>query len=183
MMLTRPGAAAIHFGSRPKVLVKSAAVCRASSWRFTGGRKRGRTARPIRPPADKGGIEGFGRESYLGPGEPGSFFLRMAIQSMKTPKTSRTMPQMRLILMSSERRYIPASPLVAKPRTVMTSPTSENMRLIGQRMSRPMGCSFLSDYEVEHDARGDQHGAQRSEEHTSELQSLRHLVCRLLLEK
>src|SRR5205814_4404439 len=28
-----------------------------------------------------------------------------------------------------------------------------------------------------------QEGAQRSEEHTSELQSLRHLVCRLLLEK
>src|SRR5205814_10334594 len=27
------------------------------------------------------------------------------------------------------------------------------------------------------------HGEQRSEEHTSELQSLRHLVCRLLLEK
>src|SRR6476659_11075070 len=27
------------------------------------------------------------------------------------------------------------------------------------------------------------HGADRSEEHTSELQSLRHLVCRLLLEK
>src|SRR5437899_10061094 len=27
------------------------------------------------------------------------------------------------------------------------------------------------------------HGARRSEEHTSELQSLRHLVCRLLLEK
>src|SRR5262245_65018862 len=27
------------------------------------------------------------------------------------------------------------------------------------------------------------HGAGRSEEHTSELQSLRHLVCRLLLEK
>src|SRR5262245_64802319 len=27
------------------------------------------------------------------------------------------------------------------------------------------------------------HGRQRSEEHTSELQSLRHLVCRLLLEK
>src|SRR5437899_5316038 len=29
----------------------------------------------------------------------------------------------------------------------------------------------------------DQQGDQRSEEHTSELQSLRHLVCRLLLEK
>src|SRR5262245_63926277 len=28
-----------------------------------------------------------------------------------------------------------------------------------------------------------QHPAERSEEHTSELQSLRHLVCRLLLEK
>src|SRR5205814_8266372 len=30
---------------------------------------------------------------------------------------------------------------------------------------------------------GTKGGAQRSEEHTSELQSLRHLVCRLLLEK
>src|SRR5947199_4858523 len=29
----------------------------------------------------------------------------------------------------------------------------------------------------------DRSGARRSEEHTSELQSLRHLVCRLLLEK
>src|SRR5262245_64670401 len=29
----------------------------------------------------------------------------------------------------------------------------------------------------------DRQGPQRSEEHTSELQSLRHLVCRLLLEK
>src|SRR5437899_8644618 len=28
-----------------------------------------------------------------------------------------------------------------------------------------------------------EHGHERSEEHTSELQSLRHLVCRLLLEK
>src|SRR5205814_5143751 len=31
--------------------------------------------------------------------------------------------------------------------------------------------------------RGRQHRLSRSEEHTSELQSLRHLVCRLLLEK
>src|SRR5712672_3699563 len=30
---------------------------------------------------------------------------------------------------------------------------------------------------------GDQHAKQRSEEHTSELQSLAYLVCRLLLEK
>src|SRR5262245_64658373 len=34
---------------------------------------------------------------------------------------------------------------------------------------------------VEH-ALGDKEGIRRSEEHTSELQSLRHLVCRLLLE-
>src|SRR5262245_8759173 len=34
-----------------------------------------------------------------------------------------------------------------------------------------------------HRVRRDGRGAQRSEEHTSELQSLRHLVCRLLLEK
>src|SRR2546425_1686126 len=34
------------------------------------------------------------------------------------------------------------------------------------------------------DARGDsRHGSDRSEEHTSELQSLAYLVCRLLLEK
>src|SRR5205814_5783206 len=40
---------------------------------------------------------------------------------------------------------------------------------------------------LQRDASGTQEGvrkeAQRSEEHTSELQSLRHLVCRLLLEK
>src|SRR5262245_66183939 len=30
---------------------------------------------------------------------------------------------------------------------------------------------------------GEHHDGERSEEHTSELQSLRHLVCRLLLEK
>src|SRR5258705_9860836 len=34
-----------------------------------------------------------------------------------------------------------------------------------------------------HDPRGNRSTRQRSEEHTSELQSLRHLVCRLLLEK
>src|SRR5436853_3886317 len=40
---------------------------------------------------------------------------------------------------------------------------------------RDRGCAFGKS--VRHDAR------RRSEEHTSELQSLRHLVCRLLLEK
>src|SRR5437899_4146182 len=38
----------------------------------------------------------------------------------------------------------------------------------------------LGPHDVEHRA---EHVAERSEEHTSELQSLRHLVCRLLLEK
>src|SRR5689334_24554649 len=36
---------------------------------------------------------------------------------------------------------------------------------------------------VDHRARGRRPGAMRSEEHTSELQSQFHLVCRLLLEK
>src|SRR5438045_7169670 len=49
----------------------------------------------------------------------------------------------------------------------------------------------LGEGRVQHDrpqparehGQGHQPAAQRSEEHTSELQSLRHLVCRLLLEK
>src|SRR5437899_8741463 len=36
---------------------------------------------------------------------------------------------------------------------------------------------------ADHGNSGKSHGCGRSEEHTSELQSLRHLVCRLLLEK
>src|ERR1035438_2526244 len=47
----------------------------------------------------------------------------------------------------------------------------------------PSACRFYptcSDYM--HEA-VERHGARRSEEHTSELQSLRHLVCRLLLAK
>src|SRR2546430_13654352 len=36
---------------------------------------------------------------------------------------------------------------------------------------------------LERDQRGDRHDEQRSEEHTSELQSQSNLVCRLLLEK
>src|SRR5207302_4594466 len=36
---------------------------------------------------------------------------------------------------------------------------------------------------AEHEAKGDNEGALRSEEHTSELQSRENLVCRLLLEK
>src|SRR5258705_7145450 len=52
-------------------------------------------------------------------------------------------------------------------RTMITGPgASPNWRPAGQRLSRtPLA------------------GGGRSEEHTSELQSLRHLVCRLLLEK
>src|ERR1039458_10513037 len=44
----------------------------------------------------------------------------------------------------------------------------------GQRFTAGSGCGLGG---------GDRGGEGRSEEHTSELQSLRHLVCRLLLEK
>src|SRR5205823_11518077 len=44
-------------------------------------------------------------------------------------------------------------------------------KMIGTEVSGVVGYDFLSDYRV------------RSEEHTSELQSLAYLVCRLLLEK
>src|SRR5262245_66336606 len=47
------------------------------------------------------------------------------------------------------------------------SPSTPGPRATGSRVSRPRRTSSTA----------------RSEEHTSELQSLRHLVCRLLLEK
>src|SRR5205814_5320932 len=43
------------------------------------------------------------------------------------------------------------------------------------------GSALTQRYEIH--LRGAHEGGSRSEEHTSELQSLRHLVCRLLLEK
>src|SRR5258708_15438133 len=46
------------------------------------------------------------------------------------------------------------------------------------------GLEALNGYRIPHEAeRRDADGLQRSEEHTSELQSPDHLVCRLLLEK
>src|SRR5258705_13706756 len=45
------------------------------------------------------------------------------------------------------------------------------------------GCGFAIAPYLERDDRLRRTGGNRSEEHTSELQSLRHLVCRLLLEK
>src|SRR5205814_8097612 len=47
----------------------------------------------------------------------------------------------------------------------------------------PLHPAELPDQVPESAALRDRPGMQRSEEHTSELQSLRHLVCRLLLEK
>src|SRR5437899_6944921 len=54
---------------------------------------------------------------------------------------------------------------------------------VGEGPVRPRGYS-LRVVLLSHDQRGSGSGSRgRSEEHTSELQSLRHLVCRLLLEK
>src|SRR5436853_6030485 len=62
---------------------------------------------------------------------------------------------------------------------------------VGDRMAAAQqGADVIVAPDIEHDVLGPviapfflQHPAVRSEEHTSELQSLRHLVCRLLLEK
>src|SRR5258705_1298353 len=54
-------------------------------------------------------------------------------------------------------------------------------RLQGRKGQRPFW--LLGTFGEEVGLRGARHFTERSEEHTSELQSLRHLVCRLLLEK
>src|SRR5262245_62366294 len=55
---------------------------------------------------------------------------------------------------------------------------------IGPRSTRPRTLRAASDQrDLEYCAGLQINAASRSEEHTSELQSLRHLVCRLLLEK
>src|SRR5215510_16569449 len=53
------------------------------------------------------------------------------------------------------------------------------------RQGRPGQAADAShdDDDQQHDGHGDGQGHRRSEEHTSELQSRGHLVCRLLLEK
>src|SRR5256884_4948051 len=51
-----------------------------------------------------------------------------------------------------------------------------------ERRARALGAEFLGPARLRERAAGDD-GPQRSEEHTSELQSRLHLVCRLLLEK
>src|SRR5437899_8355833 len=62
------------------------------------------------------------------------------------------------------------------------SPRRARMRFIGTRLRRARAQRL--DPREGHDEQGAEEAVvQRSEEHTSELQSLRHLVCRLLLEK
>src|SRR5438045_7687886 len=59
-------------------------------------------------------------------------------------------------------------------------------RLAAAGLPRVEAVSFVRDDRVPQMAGAEEvvsHEADRSEEHTSELQSLRHLVCRLLLEK
>src|SRR5262245_32300392 len=52
-----------------------------------------------------------------------------------------------------------------------------------QRTSEAQAAQALADQRKAEAAERDRNYQERSEEHTSELQSLRHLVCRLLLEK
>src|SRR5471030_1544222 len=58
---------------------------------------------------------------------------------------------------------------------------SRSSALAGRAETRQSGCRQGLRYKRDHATSG--FGGHRSEEHTSELQSLRHLVCRLLLEK
>ena len=80
------------------------------------------------------------------PGQRGSRRARKASQSMRTPKASSTRPQTRLMLMPSERLYMAVSEPVRCRRCRAGAPMRENMRPIGQRISRPIGV-FLSCYQ------------------------------------
>src|SRR5437899_9348484 len=53
----------------------------------------------------------------------------------------------------------------------------------GGMINKFLGDGFMALFGIGSDSRNHADKALRSEEHTSELQSLRHLVCRLLLEK
>src|SRR5437899_6661648 len=65
-----------------------------------------------------------------------------------------------------------------------TSPTRGSIRGCGPGKQGDAGAANRRRVRGEpHRARGPRAPRARSEEHTSELQSLRHLVCRLLLEK
>src|SRR5205814_6796099 len=65
-----------------------------------------------------------------------------------------------------------------------SAPTASRAPLPGNRKPLPDGFETHSSFTLSiHAARNCQPRRKRSEEHTSELQSLRHLVCRLLLEK
>src|SRR5262245_63517076 len=87
-------------------------------------------------------------------------------------------------------RYIEASHLDLAGETLLAGMTRE--QVIVQLVSRirreegylayRKGCNRRTRYDEQVQAEGEV-ALLRSEEHTSELQSLRHLVCRLLLEK
>src|SRR5437899_5355420 len=90
---------------------------------------------------------------------------------------------------------IPVWQLTALPTTVATPPRCRNTSIVGiswrgwpsiSRKSsnrRAKARHAFAPPEAVPEAAQTGHRPQRSEEHTSELQSLRHLVCRLLLEK
>src|SRR5437899_3776451 len=59
---------------------------------------------------------------------------------------------------------------------------AERLSLIGVKVDKALRAE-IDEYAKTHGITRSRAAGQRSEEHTSELQSLRHLVCRLLLEK
>src|SRR5205814_9247593 len=79
---------------------------------------------------------------------------------------------------------LPIYPLHAAPQRQAALRSAADIELAGAHRGifRPR-FGELADRARQSRRRGAAHGLRRSEEHTSELQSLRHLVCRLLLEK
>src|SRR5262245_63331813 len=72
-----------------------------------------------------------------------------------------------------------------RPRDLFRRPDAPQRNVVDEIAYRFRGRELFVERRVNHAGRDgvDPYAVGRSEEHTSELQSLRHLVCRLLLEK
>src|SRR5262245_47399038 len=127
---------------------------------------------PPRPPADADG-EHPGMANYPSDPDVGAGYRRPR-RSPSMPSANRWLPP----LDESHARERNSDP---PPRSVGASAGQRVTvtRAAAQR-SREMGSKM---YGLVHRAATADGADKRSEEHTSELQSLRHLVCRLLLEK
>src|SRR5205814_8560488 len=106
----------------------------------------------------------------------------------RPPLTRRSAPYW-----SALARALPGHPVFASPGSVgrrdrHSFPTRRSSDLYSVGISPPNAAAALAslqnlEAEPWRPQRAPRLGLERSEEHTSELQSLRHLVCRLLLEK